>query len=80
MLHVDSLKFADDCLLYRNVNHQSDSELLHKDLTNLENWQMKLNPEKYYVNHVTKKKIPIKFEYSLHNHILYNQLKLGPTY
>lgn len=31
--------FADDCLLYRNVNNQSDSELLQKDLTNLENWE-----------------------------------------
>jgi hypothetical protein len=25
--------------LYRNVNNQSDSELLQKDLTNLENWE-----------------------------------------
>ena len=42
--------FADDCLLYRSVNNQSDSELLQKDLANLENWektwQMKFNPEK----------------------------------
>jgi hypothetical protein len=29
--------FADDCLLYRNVTNQYDSELLQKDLTNLEN-------------------------------------------
>jgi len=48
--------------------------LLQKDLTNLENWektwQMKFNPEKCYVIHVIKKKIPPKFDYSLHNHIL----------
>jgi hypothetical protein len=66
--------FADDCLLYRNLNNQSDSELLQKDLTNLENWektwQMKFNPEKCYVIHVTKKKIPLKFDYLLHSHIL----------
>ena len=67
--------FADDCLLYRNVNNdQSDSELLQKDLTNLENWektgQMKFNPEKCYVIHVSKKKNPLKFNYKLHNHIL----------
>ena len=31
--------YADDCLLYRNVNNQSDSELLQKDLTNVENWE-----------------------------------------
>ena len=44
------LLFADDCLFYRNVNNQFDSELFQKDLTNLENWektwQMKFNPEK----------------------------------
>jgi hypothetical protein len=60
--------------LYRNVNNQSDSELLQKDLTNLENWEktwlMKFNSEKCYVIHVTKKKIPLKFDYLLYNHIL----------
>ena len=78
--------FADDCLLYINVNNQSDSELLQKDLTNLENWektwQMKFNPEKCYVIHVTKKKIPLKFDYSLHNYILQpvdNSKYLGVT-
>jgi hypothetical protein len=25
--------------LYKNVNNQSDSELLQKDLTNVENWE-----------------------------------------
>ena len=29
--------FADDCLLHRNVNNLSDSDLLQKDLTNLAN-------------------------------------------
>ena len=78
--------FADACLLYINVNNQSDSELLQKDLTNLENlektWQMKFNPEKCYIIHVTKKKIPLKFNYKLHNHILQpvdNSKYLGVT-
>ena len=31
--------------LYRNVNNQSDSELLQKDLTNLENWGKDLADE-----------------------------------
>jgi hypothetical protein len=72
--------------LYRNVNNQSDSELLQKDLTNLENWektwQMKFNPEKCYVIHVTKKKIPLELNYKLHNHTLQpvgNSKYLGVT-
>jgi hypothetical protein len=82
----DLLLFADDCLLYRNVNNQSDSELLQKDLTNLENWektgQMKFNSEKCCVIHVSKKQIPLKFNYKLHNHILQpveNSKYLGVT-
>jgi hypothetical protein len=43
-------------------------------VTNLENWemtwQMKFNPEKCYVIHVTKKKIHLKFDYLLQSHIL----------
>jgi hypothetical protein len=31
---------------------------------------MKFNPEKCYVIHVTKKKIPLKLNYKLHNHTL----------
>jgi hypothetical protein len=45
-------------------------------------WQMKFNPEKCYVIHVTKKKIPFKFNYKLHNHILQpvdNSKHLGVT-
>jgi hypothetical protein len=30
--------FADDCLLYRHVNSQNDSDLLQKDLSSLEKW------------------------------------------
>ena len=85
-VNCNVILFADDCLLYRDVNNQSDSELLQKDLTNLENrektWQMKFNPEKCYVIHVTKKKIPLKFDYLLHNHILQpvdNSKYLGVT-
>ena len=31
--------FSDDCVLYRNVKNQSDSEQLQKDLTTLQNWE-----------------------------------------
>ena len=55
-------------------------------VTNLENWemtwQMKFNPEKCYVIHVTKKKIPLELNYKLHNHTLQpvdNSKYLGVT-
>ena len=43
---------------------------------------MKFNPEKCLVIHVTKKKIPLKLEYKLHNHTLqpfHNSKYLGVT-
>ena len=43
---------------------------------------MKFNPEKCYVIHVTKKKIPLKLDYKLHNHTLQpadNRKYLGVT-
>ena len=42
--------FADDSLLYRNINNQTDSDLLQRDLTILEDWeniwQMSFNAKK----------------------------------
>jgi hypothetical protein len=46
----DAHLFADDCLLYRHVNSQNDSDLLQKDLSALgkweEEWQMSFHPQK----------------------------------
>ena len=33
--------FADDSLLYRTIHNQTDSNLLQRDLTTLENWENK---------------------------------------
>jgi hypothetical protein len=33
--------FADDSLIYRTINNQTDSDLLQRDLTILENWENK---------------------------------------
>ena len=45
--------FADDSLLYRNINNQTDSDLLQRDLTILEDWeiiwQMSFNAKKCIV-------------------------------
>jgi hypothetical protein len=57
MITVRSVRlFAADCLLYRRVFNKSDSNLLYKDLSNLEKWKndwlMKYlyNPEKCFRN------------------------------
>ena len=45
--------FADDCLLYREVNSQSDHVILQNDLEALQNWAeewgMRFNAQKCYI-------------------------------
>ncbi|OPL33352.1 serine nek11 threonine-protein kinase, partial [Mytilus galloprovincialis] len=45
--------FADDSLLYKTISSQAESDLLHKDLTSLENlinkWQISFNAKKCIV-------------------------------
>ena len=63
--------FADDCLLYREINSQNDHNKLQKDLENLkkwaENWGMQFNATKCYIMSIKKK--THKF-YQLGGHIL----------
>lgn len=74
IVKCNSRLFADDCLLFKNVNNKNDASELQKDLSNLEkwekDWQMKFNPEKCYVINISKKKNPLKTNYLLHNHVL----------
>ena len=70
--------FADDCLLYREINSQNDYNKLQKDLENLEkwaeNWGMRFNATKCYIMSIKKK--THKF-YKLGGHIL-EQVDLNP--
>jgi hypothetical protein len=63
--------FADDCLLYREINSQNDHNKLQKDLENLErwadNWGMKFNATKCYIMSIKKKTHTF---YQLGGHIL----------
>ncbi|VDI82082.1 Hypothetical predicted protein [Mytilus galloprovincialis] len=63
--------FADDCLLYRNINSQHDHTLLQRDLQNLEvwakNWGMRFNSKKCYVLSIKNKSQKM---YSLDGHVL----------
>ena len=61
--------FADDCVLYRNINSPKDCEILQEDLNSLArwetDWQMKFNVAKCHSMRVTR-----QFNYSLHQQIL----------
>jgi hypothetical protein len=63
--------FADDCLLYREINSQNDHNKLQKDLENLEklaeNWGMRFNATKCYIMSIKKKTHTF---YQLGGHIL----------
>ena len=52
--------FADDCLLYRQINTKEDAALLQKDLDILtqwsSDWQMKFNPAKCSLLRITNKR------------------------
>ena len=61
--------FADDSIIYRNVNTQCDAKNLQQDLDALHKWEtdwgMSFNPTKCHILHVTRKKKPIFHTYSL---------------
>ena len=70
--------FADDCLLYREINSEQDHETLQKDLKNLEtwaeNWGMRFNAKKCYILSVRNKS---EHFYTLNKHIL-ERVKSNP--
>ena len=63
--------YADDCILYRQIETQADASSLQNDLEVLEEWEkiwkMKLNIDKCMVLSVTLKSNPITSHYILHN-------------
>ena len=68
--------FADDCVLYRNINSLTDCQILQEDLISLAqwetDWQMKFNVAKCHSMRVTRH-LPsnqIHFSYSLHQQTL----------
>ena len=61
--------FADDCLLYRSINSEDDTESLQEDLNHLirwsDKWQMSFNSTKCYELKVTRKTNPIAYNYNI---------------
>ena len=64
--------FADDCVLYRNIESPMDCQILEDDLNSLAqwetDWQMKFNVAKCHSMRVTKHPTDkhIQFDYTLH--------------
>ena len=65
--------FADDTAIYLTISTSSQSEILQKDLDNLEcwshKWDMEFNPSKCQVIYITRSKNPIP--HSIHFTIAY---------
>ena len=61
--------FADDGLLYREINSTSDATTLQSDLDALcrweSEWEMKFNSDKCFVKHMTTKRNPIIHQYNI---------------
>ena len=66
--------FADDTVMYLAISTQADTEILQKDLEQLEKWEelwdMNFNPSKCQVIHVTRRKTPFQTQYNLHGCVL----------
>ena len=64
--------YADDALLYRSIKTQDDTEALHQDLTNIQEWErkwlMSFNTEKCEVLRISNKRknIIASIPYSIH--------------
>ena len=66
--------FADDCLVYRDINNISDTQKLQQDLDRLvewsSTWQMQFNAKKCHTLRITKKRCPVKHDYIMLGHRL----------
>ena len=66
--------FADDTIVYLTITSQKDCHTLQDDLRKLaiweDLWKMEFHPDKCTVLTVSKKKNPIIYNYTLHNHVL----------
>ena len=66
--------FADDCVMYRTVEDESDCSILQEDLDMLAQWEKKwlmhFNASKCSTISITRKKKRITHDYSLHDQLL----------
>ncbi|MCG8033311.1 MAG: hypothetical protein JAZ03_14180, partial [Candidatus Thiodiazotropha taylori] len=73
-VHSKTRLFADDCVVYREINSIGDCEALQADLDRLAEWEqrwgMSFHPEKCSILRVHRKRNPLVYDYSLKGHKL----------
>jgi hypothetical protein len=73
-VHSNVRLFADDCVLYRQIQSQSDCDALQHDINNLAAWEskwlMEFHPAKCNIMHITRAHKPIISDYYLKGHTL----------
>ena len=66
--------FADDCLIYKEIHSQKDTEFLQADIDALQTWKrrwlMSFHPQKCQLLRITRKPYPITAQYNIHRHAL----------
>ncbi len=69
-----TLLFADDCLVYREINSPQDQDILQRDLAALDHWAhtwgMRFNPAKCNVLRISRSKSPFTRMYQLCGEVL----------
>ena len=70
--HSSVKLFADDVVLYTDINSVSDCSLLQRDLACIiewsQRWQLRLNPEKCVALCLSNKRVPPSYDYSIDSH------------
>ena len=66
--------FADDCLIYKEIQTHQDAADLQSDLDALQRWESQwlrnFHPQKCQLLWITRKGSPVEAEYSIHGHML----------
>ena len=66
--------FADDCLIYKEIHSQQDTEDVQTDLDALQTWERRwlisFHPQKCQLLRITWKPSPIIAQYNIHGHVL----------
>jgi len=75
--------YADDVILYASINSIEDCHKLQKDLATLEKWvnkwKMTFNVQKCEFIRITHKKRPIVYQYTLHNKVVQEVIRIPRT-